>query len=149
MGDFGLCTVLRPSMILHINTSVSRLRNLLDIFFVLFAAVAISAPAAARETHEFSHAGAPVTTGEHHHHEDDGDVTTHAVDRDIVPQPDDNAAGTLGHSHMASTAFDGVPQAAHQLRGSLMPAGHAPAPANTPVLGTLGWSPQKRPPRTA
>lgn len=136
-------------MILNIPPFVARMRTLLNMIFLLFVAVAISAPAAAREMHDFSHAAAPVATSDYHYHDDDGGVSTQNANRDLIPESADGALGKFGHSHMGSTALDVVAQAGEDWPGSLILAWQEPGAANTPVLGTLGWSPQKRPPRTA
>ena len=124
------------------------LRSLLTMLALLFAAVAISAPAAARGLHGFSHMAAPVASGEHHHH-DGGGAATDGADQENAPQSDDSSAGKFGHSHMASSAFDVVPQIGGDLPSWVILPSETPAAANTPALGTLGWCPQIRPPRTA
>jgi hypothetical protein len=128
---------------------VAHLRSFLAILALLFAAVAISAPAAARERHELNHASSPVASGEHHHHDEDGSVTSHSSDSDAAPQSDDTTAGNFGHSHMVNMAFDALPFGSTGLAATMIVPAEVPAGANTPVLRTLGWSPQKRPPRTA
>ena len=140
---------MRRPTILNIQPPVERLRTFLTILALLFAAVAISAPAAARGMHGLSHAETPVANGEHHHHDDEGGVATPGAYDQSTPKSDDSPAGTFGHSHMASSAFDALPQPNRDLPPSLVTRPASPAAANTPVLGTLGWSPQIRPPRTA
>ena len=139
--------VLRSSSIS--TQTVSRLRTFLTLLAMLFAAVVISAPAAARNFHGLSHAAAPVASGQHHHHDEDGGVTTHGADHDAQPQPDNSAGGKFGHSHLASFAFDVLPHVGGSLLPSVTLRPETPPAANTPALGTLGWTPQKRPPRTA
>lgn len=128
---------------------MDRLRTFLAMLALALAGLAISLPATARGVHGLTHAGAPVANSQHHHHDSEGGSSTHGSDADLAPQSEGNSAGKFGHSHMASTAFDVAPQAGSHFPGSLILAGPAPAMANTPALGTLGWSPQKRPPRTA
>lgn len=115
---------------------------------LLFATAVISAPAVSRGFHSISHVAAPVAAGEHHHHGEDGHVTFHGEHRDVAPDSDEALGGKSGHSHMASTAFDMAPQGSSVVpRAQLKPMPKLP-PADTPALETLGWSPQKRPPRT-
>jgi hypothetical protein len=128
---------------------VAHLRTFLTMFALLFAAVAISAPAVARGMHGLSHAAKPVANGEHHHHDADGGVATHGADHESTPTSDDSPAGKFGHSHMASSAFDVLSQPTREMPASTLVGAESPHAANTPALGTLGWSPQKRPPRTA
>lgn len=116
---------------------------------LLLMAAAISAPATARGMHGFSHAGAPIASGEHHHHDADGKVTMHGDVDENAPQSDDSPIGQVGHSHMAGAAFDVLPQVGRDLPKSASARGAAPMVADTPALGTLGWTPQIRPPRTA
>lgn len=128
---------------------VPRLRNLLRILILLFTTAILSAPVAALGFHTTSHAVSPVANGEHHHHDEDGGVATHDADRDAASESEEAPKGSFGHSHMANTAFDLVAQVGSDLpEGAVEPA-PTPAAANTPALGTLGWTPQKRPPRTA
>ena len=147
-NSVGVRSLRRPT-ILNIEAPVDRLRTFLTMLALLFAAVAISAPAAARGMHGLSHAETPVANGEHHHHDDDGSVATHGAVDQSTPKPTDSPPGTFGHSHMASSAFDALPQSNRDLPTSMVTRVDSPAAANTPVLGTLGWSPQIRPPRTA
>lgn len=128
---------------------MTRLRTLLTMFTLLSAAVATSAPAAARGLHGLSHLSAPVATGQYHHHDEGGGVLEHQADLDSAPQPADSPVGKIGHSHMAGSAFDVVPQIGGDLPPSVIITAPPPAAANAPILRTLGWSPQKRPPRTA
>jgi hypothetical protein len=136
-------------MILNIHAAVAHLRTLLTMLTLLFAAVAVGAPAAARGLHGLSHLGAPVANGQHHHHDEGGGVAEHQVDHESAPQSEDAPTGKFGHSHLASFAFDVVPQIGGDLSPSVTMTAETPTAANTPALGTLGWSPQKRPPRTA
>lgn len=140
---------MRRATILNIDAPVERLRTFLTMFALLFAAVAISAPAAARGMHGLSHAGTPVANGEHHHHDDEGGVATHGADDQSAPKSGDSPAGTFGHSHTASSAFDALPQPNGDLPPSMVMRPVSPPAGNTPALGTLGWLPQIRPPRTA
>jgi hypothetical protein len=89
-----------------------------------------------------------VASGEHHHHDDDGSMQIHDSEGD-ASESEQTAAGTIGHSHLASTAVDAVAQFSSNIRALVLEPGPTPAAANTPALETLGWSPQKRPPRTA
>lgn len=134
---------------MNIHASVERLRSFLTLVALLLTAAVISAPAAARGMHGFSHAAAPVASGEHHHHDADGEVTTHGAEYQTAPKSDDSPMGQIGHSHMAATAFDALPQPGRDLLTACAAGRDTPLPADTPALGTLGWSPQKRPPRTA
>lgn len=94
-----------------------------------------------------SHVAASVAAGEHHHHGEDGEVTPHGEHRDVALDSDEPMGAESGHSHMASAALDMVSQTSSVVPGvQLDPKAKPPFP-NTPALGTLGWSPQKRPPR--
>lgn len=135
-------------MILNIQPLVERLRTFLTMLALLFAAVAVSAPAAARGMHGLSHAAKPVANGEHHHHDADGGAATHGTDHESTPESDGSPTSKFGHSHMASSAFDVLSQPIRELPASMVARAESPPAANTPALGTLGWSPQKRPPRT-
>lgn len=128
---------------------MAHLRTFLTMLALLFTAVAVSAPAMARGMHGLIHAGTPVAKGEHHHHDADGGVTTHGANHQSIPESDDSPAGQFGHSHMASSAFDVLPELNREVPASMVTRAESPPAANTPALGTLGWSPQKRPPRTA
>jgi hypothetical protein len=125
------------------------LRAFLALSALLFAAVTISAPGVARGLHELNHAGAPVAGDEHHHHGEDGGVTSHHSGVDAVPQSDDTGSGKFGHSHMANIALDALPFGSGNLTEALAERSDVPAAANTPALGSLGWMPPVRPPRTA
>lgn len=136
-------------MILNIHATVERLRSFLTLIALLLTAAVISAPAAARGMHGFSHAAAPVASGEHHHHGADGEVTTHGGEDQNAPKSDGSPIGQIGHSHLAGTACDALPQPSRDLLAACAAGRDTPLSADTPALGTLGWSPQKRPPRTA
>ena len=140
---------MRSTTILHIQAPVEHLRTFLTLLALLFAAVVVSAPAAARGMHGLSHAETPVANGQHHHHDDEGGVATHGADDQPAPKSGDSPAGTFGHSHVASSAFDALPQPNRDLPPSMVTRPESPSAGNTPALGTLGWLPQIRPPRTA
>ena len=120
----------------------------MTLILLLFTAAVISAPATAMNVQGVSHVTAPVAAGQYHHHAVDGAVTTNDAGDAGVPLSDDSPANTFGHSHVASLAVD-VLQLGDALQPFLILSSDLHAAANTPALGTLGWSPQIRPPRTA
>lgn len=136
-------------MLQNIPCRVNVAKNLMTLVALLFAALVVSAPAAARGAHGLSHAGKPVASSEHHHHGNDGSVATHDADTEKAPESDEGMKGQIGHSHMSGTAFDAIPTTGTELWAAFDLRASRPATANTPAFGTLGWSPQKRPPRAA
>lgn len=140
---------LRHPKIVHIQAHVERLRAFLTLLALLFATVAVSAPAAARGMHGLSHAETPVANGQHHHHDDEGGVATHGAENQSAPKSGDPPGGGFGHSHMATSAFDALPQPNGDLQPSMVMRPASPPAGDTSELSTLGWLPQIRPPRTA
>lgn len=136
-------------MILNIQPLVERLRTCLTLLALLFLAAAVSAPAAARGMHGLSHIATPVANGNYHHHDADGGVATHGADHQSTPKSDDSPNSKFGHSHMASSALDVLPQLNREMPTSMVTRAESPFAANTPALATLGWTPPVRPPRTA
>ena len=132
-----------------ISNRVMSPRNILAPLVMLFAAIVLSAPAAARGGHEVAHAATPVADGEHHHHDDDGSIDSHA-DHDAAPASQDGGpTDKTGHSHIGSSAFDLNGQPASGLALAVAFPEASLSSADTPALGTLGWVPPIRPPRTA
>lgn len=111
------------------------------MFALLFAAVTISAPAAARGMHELDHASSPVVSGEHHHHDEEGGVTSHGVDGDVDSPSDDTTSSKFGHSHVASMALDALRLGSVGFETAWILRTEGPAAVNTPALGTFGWCP--------
>ena len=139
---------MRPLGILNIQPAVDRLRTMLKILALLLAVAVFSAPVAANGMHGLSHGGSIVADGEHHHHGDDGSVSTHGSEPES-PQPDSSPIGKYSHAHASSAAFDILSESDDGVTTFATVACSVTPAANTPALGTLGWAPQKRPPRTA
>lgn len=135
---------LRMTLRLNIRTAVAILREIFGLIALFCCLAALSAPAATRTSHHFDHAEAPVAAGEFHTHAQDPTPETD-TSRD-VPTPNE---GTAGHSHMPSSAYDLGFLATYEMQPHSLSSNDTLAAAHTPVLGTLGWSPPVRPPRTA
>lgn len=121
---------------------------MLKMLALLLAAAVFSAPVAANSMHGLSHAGTIIADGERHHHDYDGGVSTHGSEPES-PQPDSSPVGKFSHTHASSAAFDILSESDDGLTSFATVACSVTPAANTPALGTLGWAPQKRPPRTA
>ena len=122
-------------------------QKLLSLLGLCCWALTWTAPAAAGGLHIVAHAQSDVPPGEIHEHDDESAAVIE-YDQNTPANSPDAPEGKFSHSHMSSPVVDLTnPTAATRPDG----VGRTDAPriANTPALGTLGWSPPVRPPRTA
>ena len=131
---------------------VTAARKLFGLVALFCCALGLAVPSTARGAHSLAHAQAPVAYGEFHTHDDDDHdeaVSDITVSKEDPAQSPGSSEGKAGHSHMMSPAFDLSFVPPEQMPPGTFASGDRPAPANTPALTTLGWSPPVRPPRTA
>lgn len=131
------------------STLVILARKLFGLMALFCCVVTLAAPSTAQGAHFFAHAQAPVAHGEFHSHDDDEAVSGILVSEEAPAKAPDSSESKTGHSHMPSPAFDLSFLPPEQMAPSAIARGNRLAPANTPALSTLGWSPPVRPPRTA
>lgn len=125
------------------------IRKLLSLLALLSCVVILATPSTARSAHDLEHVQVPIADGQFHVHDTVGSGVQTLVSQEEPMKTQDPREGKTGHSHMPSSAFDLGFLPIEELQPRALSNSDALSLANTPALGTLGWSPPIRPPRTA
>jgi hypothetical protein len=117
-------------------------------FALLLAGLTVGTVANADVSHELAHSSTTLTAGLHHHHRPDGSVLD--PDGESPTHSENHAdADVVGHSHGATSGIDIADRVPERL--DILPTTGSTAlqAGSIAALATLGWSPDKPPPKSA